>query len=142
MAEDAKMEEVEEEQKDISPELLKKRFWDKWRQTIDEDFEDLQDEPADQRPLSRAYLSLCPANRTSNKQVQDEKTSSQDYLAQGQKLNFKEDHVRQTIRANLMKAGFPQQKVDEVMGNVEHLPAELVGSFYEMMREDLRERIR
>ena len=27
------------------------------------------------------------------------------------------------------------------MGNVEHLPNELVASFYEMLREDLRERV-
>lgn len=73
--------------------------------------------------------------------MQDEKNASQDYLAQGQKVNFKEEHVRQTIRVHLMKAGFPQQKVDEVMGNVEHLPNELVTSFYEMLREDLKERI-
>lgn len=105
--EDTKMEEVEE-QKEVSAEELKRRFWAKWKETVDEDYEDIQEEAVEQRPLSRAYLSLCPVNRNSNKQVQDEKTASQDYLAQGQKVNFKEEYVRQTIRVHLMKAGFPQ----------------------------------
>lgn len=48
--------------------------------------------------------------------------------------------MRQTIRHNLMTAGFPQQKVDEVLANVEHLPPELVTSYYEMLREEIRDR--
>lgn len=96
----------------------------------------------DQRPLSRAYLSLCPANRTTNKQVQEEKASSQDYLAQGQKENHRELHVKSVIRANLMKAGFPQQKVDEVMSKVETMPEPLVKAYYDMLKEEVVSRIR
>jgi hypothetical protein len=32
-------------------------------------------------------------------------------------------------------------KVDEVMGIVEHLPKELVSSYYEMVKADLKERV-
>lgn len=66
--------EMNEEEKDETPEDRKKRFWDRWQSVIEEDEEDLPE--GDQRPLSRAYLSLCPSNRSTNKQVQDEKTAS------------------------------------------------------------------
>lgn len=74
-----------------------------------------------------------------NKQAQDEKNQSIDYLAN--KVSDKEDHVRARIRANLMSSGFPQVKVDEVMGKVEKMPESLVQSYYEMVREDLKNRV-
>jgi hypothetical protein len=39
-----------------------------------------------------------------------------------------------------MSAGFPQLKVDEVLGNIEKLPDSLVEAYYEMVREDLKQR--
>ncbi len=84
-------EDAVEESKTETAEQKRQRFLSKWEKTISEDE---QAEEVKQRPLSRAYLSLCPANRASNKQVQDEKTKGQDYLATGQKENFKENHVR------------------------------------------------
>lgn len=45
------------------------------------------------------------------------------------------------IRGNLLSAGYPQVKVDEVMGNISTLPESLVGAYYEMLREDVKERI-
>ena len=141
--EDVKMEDdQEEEQKNETPEQKRQRFLSKWDKVIAEDVEVMSSQPLiQQRPLSRAYLSLCPSNRSSNKQVQDEKNSANDYFASAQKENFQEIHVKQAIIANLMKAGFPQQKVDEVMGNVEHLPESLVQSYYDMLREDLTQRV-
>jgi iron complex outermembrane receptor protein len=55
--------------------------------------------------------------------------------------NFKEEHVRSRIRSNLITAGFPTMKVDEVMGNIDRLPDSLVQSCYEMVIEDLKERL-
>lgn len=40
-----------------------------------------------------------------------------------------------------MSSGFPQAKVDEVMGTIDKLPDSLVSSYYEMIREDLKNRI-
>ena len=45
------------------------------------------------------------------------------------------------IRGNLLSAGYPQVKVDEVMGNISTLPESLVGAYYEMLREDVKDRI-
>ncbi len=50
--------------------------------------------------------------------------------------------MRQGVRSNLLKAGFPQVKVDEVMSTIEALPEALVESYYEMVREQVRERLR
>ena len=55
--------------------------------------------------------------------------------------NFKEEHVKSKIRSNLMNAGFPAMKVDEVMSNVEKLPESLVQAYYDMVVEDIKERI-
>ncbi len=55
--------------------------------------------------------------------------------------NFKEEHVRARVRSNLITAGFPTMKVDEVMSNIERLPDLLVQSYYEMVIEDLKERL-
>jgi len=71
-AEDVKMEEVEES-KDESPEAKKKRFLERWSSIINEDVAGMTRDPPVQRPLSRAYLSVCPASRAQNKQVQEEK---------------------------------------------------------------------
>jgi len=67
-AEDVKMEEVEE-QKDESPEAKKKRFLERWSTIINDDVANMSRDPPVQRPLSRAYLSVCPASRANNKQV-------------------------------------------------------------------------
>ena len=67
-AEDVKMEEVEE-QKDESPEAKKKRFLERWSTIINDDVVNMSRDPPVQRPLSRAYLSVCPASRGNNKQV-------------------------------------------------------------------------
>ena len=145
--EDVKMDhsESEEESKEESPETIRKRFMSKWQAVIDRDVEQMASPPHKQRPLSRAYLSLCPSSRVSNKQVQDEKNSANEYLAHGankKKEHFKEENVKQTIRANLMTAGYPQAKVDEAMGKVDSLPESLVHSYYEMLREDVINRVR
>jgi len=50
--------------------------------------------------------------------------------------------VRQVLRSALTKAGFPSAKVDEVMSNVESLPDSLVSAYYNMAREEIRERLR
>jgi hypothetical protein len=57
------------------------------------------------------------------------------------KANFKEDHVRQRIRRNIIDAGFPSAKVDEVMSNVHNLPETLVQAYYNMVRDDIKTRI-
>lgn len=63
-------EDNQEEAKNESPEEKRARFFKKWDQVIKQDVEEIQQNgPVQQRPLSRAYLSLCPANRASNKQV-------------------------------------------------------------------------
>ena len=41
-----------------------------------------------------------------------------------------------------MTAGYPQAKVDEAMGKVDSLPESLVHSYYEMLREDVINRVR
>ena len=46
--------------------------------------------------------------------------------------------MRARVRSNLMTAGFPQLKVDEVLGNIDKLPDSLVEAYYEMVREDLK----
>lgn len=56
--------------------------------------------------------------------------------------NFKEEHVKARIRSNLISAGFPTMKVDEVFGNIDKLPESLVQAYYDMVVEDLRERVK
>ena len=92
--------------------------------------------PPKQRPLSRAYLSICPVSKAQNKQAQDEKNKQIDYLAN--KMSHKEQSLKARIRSNLMTAGFPQLKVDEVLGNIDKLPDSLVEAYYEMVKEDLK----
>lgn len=134
----------EEESKDESPEAKKKRFLERWSSIINEDVQAMIRDPPAQRPLSRAYLSVCPVSRTQNKQVQEEKNKSIDYMADSSKkhANFKEEHVKSRIRSNLISAGFPTMKVDEVFGNIDKLPESLVESYYEMVIEDLKERLK
>ena len=140
--EDVKME--EEEGKVESPEAKKKRFLDSWSSIINEDVQSMTRDPAEQRPLSRAYLSVCSARRSQNKQAQDEKNQSIDYMADSskKKVNFKEEHVRSRIRSNIISAGFPTMKVDEVFGNIDRLPESLVQAYYDMIVEDLKDRVR
>ena len=76
--EDVKM---EEEAKDETPEQKRIRFNQKWQNIIEADVEAMEEDEITQRPLSRAYLSLCPSSRMTNKQVQDEKNQSNTYLA-------------------------------------------------------------
>ncbi len=40
-----------------------------------------------------------------------------------------------------MKAGYPQAKVDEVMGEIDHLPESLVQAYYDMVKEDIANRV-
>lgn len=134
--EDVKM---REEEKDETPEGKRARFLNKWSSVINQDVQQMTQHPPVQRPLSRAYLSICPVAKSQNKQAQDEKNQSIDYLSN--KVGDKEAHVRARVRANLMSSGFPQAKVDEVMGTIEKLPDSLVSSYYEMIREDLKNRI-
>ena len=134
----------EEEGKVESPEAKKKRFLDRWSSIINEDVQSLTRDPSEQRPLSRAYLSVCSASRSQNKQAQDEKNQSIDYIADSskKKVNFKEEQVRSRIRSNIISAGFPTMKVDEVFGNIDRLPESLVQAYYDMIVEDLKERVR
>ena len=60
--EEVKQEEVEEE-KEESVEAKKERFLKKYQQVIDSDLEVIESSESVQRPLSRAYLSLCPMNK-------------------------------------------------------------------------------
>lgn len=50
--------------------------------------------------------------------------------------------MRQVLRGALTKVGFPSAKVDEVMSNVEALPESLVASYYDMVRDEIRDRLR
>ena len=129
----------EEEGKSESAEAKKKRFLDRWSSIISDDVQSMIRDPPVQRPLSRAYLSVCSASRSQNKQAQDEKNQSIDYMADisKKKVNFKEEHVRSRIRSNLISAGFPTMKVDEVFGNIDRLPETLVQAYYDMIVEDL-----
>jgi hypothetical protein len=48
----------------------------KWQATIDNDIEVMAENP-EQRPLSRAYLSLDPVNKSNNKNVEEEKKDAE-----------------------------------------------------------------
>jgi hypothetical protein len=56
-----------EEGKNETPEERKQRFLNKWASVIENDAKLIAEEEPEQRPLSRAYLSLCPQNRATNK---------------------------------------------------------------------------
>lgn len=133
----------DEEVKEETPEIKKQRFYSKWQATIEEDQKEME-QMQEQRPLSRAYLSLCPATRSTNKTVQDEKKGHADYLVDDpmkKNPHFKEEFVRQKIRRNLMDAGYPQAKVDEVMGTVQGMPESLVTAYFDMLKEDIKHRL-
>ena len=55
--EDVKM---KEEEKDESPEGKRTRFLAKWQNVINQDVQQMTQNSPVQRPLSRAYLSICP----------------------------------------------------------------------------------
>ena len=96
---------MKEEEKEETPEDKRARFMNKWQSVINKDVEQMNAHPPVQRPLSRAYLSICPVAKLQNKQAQDEKNQSIDYLST--KVGDKETHVRARVRANLMSSGFP-----------------------------------
>ena len=56
--------------------------------------------------------------------------------------NFKEEHVRAKIRANIINGGYPTMKVDEVFSNIDKLPDSLVQAYYDMITEDLKDRLK
>lgn len=133
----------EEEVKEETLEVKRERFLSKWETTIEQD-QKLMTEQQPQRPLSRAYLSLCPFGRTQNKQVMDEKRSGTDYILEDpstKKVNYKEDHVKQKIRKNLLDAGYPQAMVSQVMDKVQSLPESLVEAYYLMVKDDFKKRL-
>lgn len=67
--EDVKMKPVEdekEEEKAESLEVQRERLLMKYEEILNKD-EEIQNEMKEQGPLSRAYLSICPFNKSSNK---------------------------------------------------------------------------
>lgn len=50
----------EEEDKEETGETKRQRLFAKWQKVIEEDAEQMATTELKQRPLSRAYLSLCP----------------------------------------------------------------------------------
>lgn len=46
------------------------------------------------------------------------------------------------IRRNLIQTGYPSARVDEVMATVHEMPESLVKAYYDMVREDIKERLR
>lgn len=52
-----------------------------------------------QRPLSRAYLSLCPFNKALNKNVEEEKSTAATYIIDSSKVKkTKAINLREKIR--------------------------------------------
>jgi hypothetical protein len=74
----------------------------------------------------------------------DEKRSGTDYILEDpstKKVNYKEDHVKQKIRKNLLDAGYPQAMVSQVMDKVQSLPESLVEAYYLMVKDDFKKRL-
>lgn len=49
--------------------------------------------------------------------------------------------VRDRIRRSLIDSGYPTAKVDEVFKEVEKIPDELVESYVELLKENVKERL-
>ena len=76
--EDAKMEEEkkvaeDEEMKDENEDQKRERIMAKFGDIIERDKKVQEEKDANQRPLSRAYLSICPFNKDSHKNTEEEK---------------------------------------------------------------------
>lgn len=95
----------------------------------------------DQRPLSRAYLSICPFNKGENQNAEEQKQSQQAYQKDKAQQKTKDKLVREKIRRSLIDSGFPTAKVDEVFKDTIEIPPKLVDSYLKMVRENIKERL-
>lgn len=96
-----------------------------------------------QRPLSRAYLSLCPFNKLYHSNKEEDKSGAKAYSADKFKPGKlgKTGNLKEKIRMALIDSGYPSAKVDDVFKEVSEMPSELVESYYEMLKENIKQRL-
>eukprot|EP00347_Sterkiella_histriomuscorum_P022410 403338593 len=141
--EDVKMQEVDEEEKVETQEQKRERFLQNYQSIISKDQEIIQNQD-EQNPLSRAYLSLCPVNKSQNIQVEEEKQTQEtsNYLIdRTSKGKTPAEYLRAQIRRTLIEFGYPSAKVDEVLSDVKEMPETLVQSYFNMLKQDIKERL-
>ena len=100
----------------------------------------------DQKPLSRAYLSLSSFVKEKTLSKEEEKIKKAEGYHTDKKKKLEamqvEPEVRNVIRKNLITGGgFPQARVEELMGKVPTIPAELVSAYLDLQKKTIKYRI-
>lgn len=118
----------------------------KFKGIIDADKLRMKNMDEDQKPLSRAYLSISSFTKGKTLSKEEEKiTKSDGYHAdKNKKLSTMqgESEVRNIIRKNLITGGgFPQAKVEEVLAKVPEIPKELVKAYLDLQKSAIKYRL-
>ena len=85
-----------------------------------------------QKPFSKSYQELG-SNSASAKPTQEA-------IAKAPSAPSKEIIVREKVRRSLIDGGYASAKVDEVMKGIASIPESLVNAYFEMVKEDVKNR--
>mmetsp|Transcript_29498 Transcript_29498/g.28650 ORF Transcript_29498/g.28650 Transcript_29498/m.28650 type:complete len:118 (-) Transcript_29498:82-435(-) len=96
--------------------------------------------PQKAKPLSRAYLSLCPMHKSDNKLAAEEQKLSDVYHRDfaNRMKKTRNQYLRDEIRNHLIESGYPSQKVDETFKRVKEIPKGLEDAFFALMEEYMK----
>ena len=88
-------------------------------------------------------MSLCPFNKNSNKNAEEEKSNTASYQLESSKQPkmTREVNLREKIKLNLVDCGYPSSKVEEVLKDLTGIPDTLVDAYYEMVKEKIIARL-
>jgi hypothetical protein len=118
----------------------------KFKAIIDADKVRMQSMDEDQKPLSRAYLSVSSFTKGKTLSKEEEKITKADgyHADKNKKLSTMqcESEVRNIIRKNLITGGgFPQAKVEETLAKVPSIPKELVQAYLDLQKSAIKYRL-
>jgi hypothetical protein len=118
----------------------------KFKAIIEADKVRMEDMEEEQKPLSRAYLSISSFTKGKTLSKDEEKITKADgyHADKNKKLSTMqgESEVRNIIRKNLITGGgFPQAKVEEVLSRVPTIPKELVQAYLDLQKSAIKYRL-
>ena len=109
----------------------------RFKAIIDADKAKMMQMDDEQRPLSRAYLSISSFTKTKALTKEEEKiTKAEGFHADRSKKLASmeaEPEVRDVIRKNLITGGgFPQARVEELIAKIPEIPPDLVKAYLDL----------
>jgi len=109
----------------------------KFKAILDADKARMAEMDDDQKPLSRAYVSISSFVKDKTMSKEEDKISKKEgyHADRTKKLQTMgaEPEVRNVIRKNLITGGgFPQARVEELIAKVPEIPKELVEAYLDL----------